>query len=66
MDVPKTCGLDKEVTGWEEELKWTMKRLKGKALISILLRIGWSAFIYHVWREHNNRIFNHVHRTGKY
>ena len=47
MEVPKMCGLDKEVTGWEEELKWAMKRLKGKALISIILRIGWSSFIYY-------------------
>ena len=33
--------------------------LKGKALISILLRIAWSVLIYHVWRKRNSRLYSH-------
>ena len=45
-EVLQLCGLDNDVTGWAEELKWAKQRLKGKALISILLRIGWNALEY--------------------
>ena len=39
------------------------KRLKGKALISVLLRAVWNAFIYHIWRERNSRFFTHKAAT---
>ena len=55
--IMQLCELRREVGSWEEALKWAILKLKGKALISILLRVGWSAFIYQVWRERNNRLF---------
>ena len=33
-----------------------MRRIKGKALISIILSIAWKAYIYHVWCERNGRL----------
>ena len=45
------------IDGWTEELVWAVQRLKGKALISQLLRVGWTAFIYQIWRERNSRVF---------
>ena len=42
-----------------------MQRIKGKALISILLRISWSAYIYLVWKEHNCRLNQHTEKTPK-
>ena len=30
---------------------WAKERFKGKALISVILRLAWSAYIYHLWRE---------------
>ena len=44
-------------------MKWASKRLKGKALISILLRVAWNAFVYHIWRERNYRIFQQKNET---
>ena len=41
-----------------EELEWAIQGIKGKALISIVLRIVWKAFIYFVWRERNRRLHN--------
>ena len=51
------CGLQRDITSWNGELKWTILKLKGKSLITLLLRIGWNAFIYHIWQERNMRIF---------
>ena len=42
------CGLSREVLGWNEELAWAVQRLKGKALTSKLLKVGWNAYIYHI------------------
>ena len=50
------CGLHREVGGWQEELRWAVTKIKGKALISIFLNIAWKACIYHVWRERNGRM----------
>ena len=33
-----------------------MRRIKGRALISIILNIAWKACIYHIWRERNGRL----------
>ena len=54
------CGLTRGVVGWDRELLWAVQRLQGKALISQLLRIAWSSYIYHVWKERYSRI-----HTGK-
>ena len=42
-------------------MEWALGRIKGKALISLILRIAWKAYIYiyHVWRERNRRIHGH-------
>ena len=39
--VLQLCGIGREVGTWPEELKWATQRLKGKALISVILRIAW-------------------------
>ena len=48
---------------WENELRWAKKRAKGRAMISLLLRVAWSAFIYNIWQERNTRIFAHAKKT---
>ena len=55
--VLSLCGLNREVLSWNGELAWAVKKLKGKALITMVLKVGWSAFIYEIWRERNRRIF---------
>ena len=51
------CGLQRDITSWNGELKWVILKLKGKSLITLLIRIGWNAFIYNIWQERNMRIF---------
>ena len=56
--VLSLCGLQRDVFDWNSELQWAVQKLKGKALISILMRVGWTAFIYHTWKERNYRLAN--------
>ena len=46
-----SMGLNSEVLGWNGELVWAVKRLKGKALITNLLTVGWNAFISYMEKE---------------
>ena len=55
--VLQMSGLQRRVLTWDQELKWAINKLKGKALISNLLKIAWNALIYSIWRERNCRIF---------
>ena len=57
------CGLRRAVYGWEEELQWAYKNLKGKSLTSIILRSAWSAYIYFVWKERNGRLYKSKEET---
>ena len=41
-----------------------MKGIKGKALISIVLRMAWKAFIYNIWCERNKRLHNGMAETS--
>ena len=61
--ILKLCNLDRRVMSWENELRWAEKRAKGRAMISLLLRVAWSAFIYNIWQERNTRIFAHAEKT---
>ena len=50
-------GLQRRVLTWDQELKWAVNKLKGKALISNLLKIAWSALISNIWKERNCQIY---------
>ena len=57
IKVLQMSGLQRRVLTWDQELEWTVHKLKEKALISNLLKIAWSAVIYNIWRERNCRIY---------
>ncbi|XVF13980.1 hypothetical protein REPUB_Repub09cG0016900 [Reevesia pubescens] len=40
-----------------------MRLLKGKSLLTSILKIAWNAVIYSIWCERNRRIFQHRPRT---
>ena len=54
------CGLNRRIVSWNEELEWATKKIKGKALLSIVLRLAWKASIYHIWRERNRRMHDSI------
>ncbi|XP_039008741.1 uncharacterized protein LOC120136880 [Hibiscus syriacus] len=49
---------------WESRIEWATQTWKGKSLLSIILRIAWTAFIYFIWEERNRRLFNRGSRTA--
>ena len=59
------CGLRRSVLDWHYEFQWAVKKLKGNSLISMVLKVGWNAFIYQIWRERNSRIFRNKEETKK-
>ncbi|MBA0808133.1 hypothetical protein Gohar_023894, partial [Gossypium harknessii] len=61
--ILQLCQLQTQAGNWQHELMWTMKRLKGKALITIVLKLGWNACIYWILKERNNRHFIAVQMT---
>ncbi|XP_022735626.1 uncharacterized protein LOC111288994 [Durio zibethinus] len=61
--ILQPCKIDRRVGSWYTELSWSENRLKGKALISTLLRIAWNACIYFIWGERNQRIFKQGEMT---
>ncbi|KAE8662818.1 hypothetical protein F3Y22_tig00113124pilonHSYRG00138 [Hibiscus syriacus] len=48
---------------WETMVSWASKTWRGKSLITTLLKISWNAFIYFIWQEMNQRIFQGRQRS---
>ena len=59
------CDLRRTVLDWYYEFKWTVQKVKGKSMIFMVLRVGWKAFIYQIWREMNNRILRNKEEIKK-
>ncbi|XVE65850.1 hypothetical protein DITRI_Ditri08aG0032300 [Diplodiscus trichospermus] len=55
-------GQGRIVRSWQNELNWAIRGFKGKALLSVVLRLAWRAHIYFVWEERNRRIFRNAPR----
>ena len=55
--VLQLCGLNREVLDWKREFAWAVQRIKGKTLITRILKIGWNAYIYCIWKERNSKVF---------
>ena len=60
----KVCNcMDSGGKWWEDELNWAARKNKGKALISTILHISWISSIYFIWREKNQRLYQHITKT---
>ncbi|XP_039056449.1 uncharacterized protein LOC120199441 [Hibiscus syriacus] len=51
------CNQSIVVLDWNEEFLWACRQLKGRSLLSALLRLAWNYYITMIWRERNNRHF---------
>lgn len=51
-DVHRIEGM---MFDWSRELVWIIG--KAKSVFSVILRLTWRCFVYHVWKERNNRLF---------
>ena len=57
------CEQSRQIGNWNEELQWAIKQIKGRKLVSAILRIAWRGCIYHVWRERNRRLYGNATET---
>ncbi|OMO85318.1 Geminivirus AR1/BR1 coat protein [Corchorus capsularis] len=55
--ILRACRLYRAVGSWYSKLQWAITKLKGKSLLSLVLKLAWNAFCYVIWRERNSRIF---------
>ena len=57
--VLNLCDIHRAAADWTNGFQWAKLRLKlkGKRPYCIILRLAWSACIYFIWRERNNRLF---------
>ncbi|XP_038997435.1 uncharacterized protein LOC120122384 [Hibiscus syriacus] len=58
------ANVQKPHLPWEEMIEWACVEWKGKSLISTLLKITWTSYIYMIWEERNRRIFKHKTREA--
>uniref|UniRef100_A0A5B6YUZ1 Reverse transcriptase domain-containing protein n=1 Tax=Davidia involucrata TaxID=16924 RepID=A0A5B6YUZ1_DAVIN len=45
------------VGSWESELRWAIDHLKGKSFKTSLVKLAFSAVVYYIWQERNQRVF---------
>ncbi|OMO64389.1 hypothetical protein CCACVL1_21795 [Corchorus capsularis] len=57
--ILKACRLTRSIDNWQYELQWATSRLKGKSLLSLVLKLA----CYGIWRERNTRIFQRKMHT---
>ncbi|KAE8675100.1 hypothetical protein F3Y22_tig00111693pilonHSYRG00046 [Hibiscus syriacus] len=55
--ILKLNGMSYSPLTWETMVSWASTSWKGKSLITTLLNISWNAFIYSIWKERNQHIF---------
>ncbi|OMO78705.1 reverse transcriptase [Corchorus capsularis] len=63
MKVLAACRLHRTVGNWHYEFQWALSKLKGKSLLSLILKLAWNAFCYVIWRERNRRLFQRQMQT---
>ncbi|KAL4348604.1 hypothetical protein GQ457_17G026360 [Hibiscus cannabinus] len=54
------CLLNQGVLDWDAEIEWAIDFMKGKSLLTFILKLSLSASIYLIWEERNRRCFTGV------
>ena len=47
----------RHIGSWGREFQWAMTNLKSKRFHFTVIKLAWSAHIYHIWIERNTRIY---------
>ncbi|XP_039020524.1 uncharacterized protein LOC120152358 [Hibiscus syriacus] len=56
-------GLKNATSTWDEMVTRASSTWKGKSLLTTILKIAWTAYVYILWEERNCRIFKGRHRS---
>lgn len=42
---------------WDEEIAWCSDNFRGSSCMTTIKKLAFIGFVYHIWRERNNRVF---------
>jgi len=56
-------GITRSNQGWMEEVQWAQQHCKGRSKGASVYKMVLAAAVYQVWKERNNRIFQHSSRS---
>ncbi|XP_039013929.1 uncharacterized protein LOC120143760 [Hibiscus syriacus] len=56
-------GMKNASSIWEEMVNRASSTWKGKSLLTTILKLSWTTYIYTLWEERNQRIFKDRHRS---
>ncbi|XP_038996678.1 uncharacterized protein LOC120121390 [Hibiscus syriacus] len=49
--ILQLCGVNRSACHWDDELAWVTHCFKGKSLITRVLKLALSSYVYGIWRE---------------
>ncbi|KAK8680422.1 hypothetical protein V6N13_109367 [Hibiscus sabdariffa] len=55
--ILQLCGQHMQTMSWEQKLAWAMRTLKGKCMLSAILRLARNGYIASIRKECNQRLF---------
>ncbi|KAK4384039.1 hypothetical protein Sango_3097800 [Sesamum angolense] len=64
QDLKATVRFAWRNHAWREDITWATKRWKGRHIVQAAYRALLSAIVYHIWRERNQRVFQHSERPS--
>ncbi|XP_039017074.1 uncharacterized protein LOC120147893 [Hibiscus syriacus] len=56
-------GLKNATSSWDYMVTRASSTWKGKSLLTIILKVAWTIYVYILWEERNYRIFKDRHRS---
>ncbi|KAL0327823.1 UNVERIFIED_CONTAM: hypothetical protein Sangu_1860300 [Sesamum angustifolium] len=63
-DLKATVRFSWPNRSWRVDITWATKRWKGRRIVQAAYRALLSAIVYHIWRERNQRVFQHSERPS--
>ncbi|KAL0297831.1 UNVERIFIED_CONTAM: putative mitochondrial protein [Sesamum calycinum] len=63
-DLKATVRFSWPNRAWRMDITWATKRWKGRHIVQAAYRALLSAIVYHIWRERNQRVFQHSERPS--
>ncbi|XP_026451168.1 uncharacterized protein LOC113351392 [Papaver somniferum] len=55
-------GIVKDLeNSWDEEVNWCAQHFSSAKYVGMIKKLTLNSFVYHIWRERNNRVFRNQH-----
>ncbi|KAE8677066.1 hypothetical protein F3Y22_tig00111550pilonHSYRG00032 [Hibiscus syriacus] len=61
--ILQLCDINRNICHWDGELAWAVHCFRGKSLLTRVLKLAFTSYVYGIWRERNNKLFGGKTRT---